>query len=389
MHSFSLRDDISVSSARTAASRATYISESSFHRSFSLTRRKSRDILNFRDDLSEYSNPSNWGERAGPLSLSDHRLGTEGLQARRTAGEAFRAQWGRRTSEFPEFRSCEYAMSGSTTKSESCSTCFAHSRFPRINMCLETMRRWREPRVSTVFTWAEVLSLLLLPSEENGPYLIVISTVRPAADGSREWLLQAGSLRACARWGIEMSYALLQVANQQSTQPPFQPFCGARSACRCCGPVRSPTISLVLLMDIVRVACEVARHQPSADGMYRLIEVLDLLVETQRSDGEQKPMQPPTPPIPIQALRRFSDSVRRAHMDFTEWLLWWEVSVLVSEPPGIDAHIWRVRILPFLTPKGDTEKDQDADTAEGTAYPAAVDAQLVSAAERCHRTLTS
>lgn len=389
MHSSTLRDDISVSSARTATSRQTSGSDhSSFYRQTSgtdlwstvLGRRKSRDVVH-RDDLSEYSNPSSWGERSGPLSLSDHRLGPEGLQARRTVGEAIlRAQWDRRSADLDlEARSCE-----SRTQSRACpaiSSCFA--RFPRISLESWQALRRREPRPSTVFTWGEVLSLLLVPSEKNGPYLIVISTIRPAADGSREWLLQAGSLRAAARCGIEMSYAILQSTSNLGSSPPVN------SCVAGCTPGRSPVLSLILFMDIVRVACEAARHQPSSEGMCRLQEVLDLLVDS--SEGEQRLMHSPAPPMPVAALRRFSDAVRRAHHDFMQWMLWQEVSLFIRDPPGL-THLWHARILPFLKPQMMAEVDANRELTrelEVRGYPAAVNEVLVSAAERCHKMLTS
>merc|ERR1719387_3056625 len=46
----------------------------------------------------------------------------------------------------------------------------------------------------------------------------------------------------------------------------------------CYGPVRERTqVSLSLFMDMARIACELARFQPSTEGLDRLIEALDLL----------------------------------------------------------------------------------------------------------------
>lgn len=358
MHGFSLRDDISVTSARSNYSRATSVH--SFTRSFSLGRRKSKEGPHFSDDLSEYSNPSNWGERLGPLSLTDHRLGSDGLQARRTVGEAIlRAQWEGRSIDFPPARN------------ESCSTCLG-ARFPRI--ILDSLRR-REPRPATVFTWAEVDSVLFPPTEENGLYLIVVTTMRCREDGSREWLLQAGSRRARARWGIEMSLSIMQAHRNAPTPGTSR---GAKG-CICCAPAIAPRIPIALLMDIVRLSCETARNQPSGDGMLRLIEVLDLLMKTQSADGEQKSFISPTPPIPVAALKRFRDTVKQAHADFSDWLLWWEIKHIVRDPPSFDVLIWRTRVLPFLIPP-------DTDLS---AYPVLVDTQLASGAERCHRALCS
>jgi hypothetical protein len=141
-------------------------------------------------------------------------------------------------------------------------------------------------------------------------------------------------------------------------------------------------------MDIMRMACEVARHQPSADGMYRLIEVLDLLIQIQNCEASRRATQSPMALIPMAAVKRFSDAVRRAHVDLTESILWWEVTNLLRDPPGMDSTIWRSRILPYLRPQTVACVDK-SDASGSQSYPAFVDAQLVSAAERCHRTLTS
>lgn len=386
MHSFSLRereirDDISVCSARS-------ITSSAFPRSFSLTRSiRNSKTIHFRDDLSEYSNPSNWGERSGPLSLSDHRVHAEGLQARRTVGEAIlRAQWERQ-------RDAEAEVC-----TENC-TCLG----PRAaRLCLGALRR-APPRPATLFTWGEVQSLLMLPSEEKGPFLIVVTTFRPREDGSREWMLQAGSLRARARWGAEMCVATIR-DRLSATMPVVNTRCG------CCG--RATSLSLALFMDMVRVACEVARLQPSAEDMERLMELLDMLVDSQVGSSESRrqrrggsperggspdpPAMPasqhrPAPHIPVAALRRFKDAVRRAHSDFLLWRQWWEVSRLVRPPCGWDADLWLSRVLPFLQPEDPTGEMPSAQELRHTpmGYPPCVDNQVTSAAERCHRTLSS
>lgn len=351
-----IRDDISVTSGRSNFSRGTLQSPWFF------TRTKSK--THFSDDLSEYSNPSNWGIAVlGPLSLNDHRLVAEGLQARRTVGEAIlRAQWeGRSVEDLP-------------VKGESCGTCLG-ARLPRIRFGF----RRREPRPATVFTWAEVDSVLLPPSEENGPYLIVVTTPRCREDGSREWLLQAASRRDRARWSVEMSHSILRAHTCRDPSPGRSPR-GARS-CMCCATPNVPRIPQSLLMDIVRLCCYTARSKPSGVAMARLVKVVTLLMETQHSDGEHSPktLQPGAPPLPVAALKRFRTIVKQAQEDFETWMIWWELERLVEEPAGLDALIWRTRVLPFLIP-------QDVDL---NAYPAAVDTQLSNAAKRCHAALCS
>jgi len=361
MHAFSVRDDISVCSARSTPSSSWILT--------GLRRKSSHSSPHFRDDLSEYSNPSNWGERSGPLSLTDHRLAADGLQARRTVGEAIlRAQWERHYSDVDLHVESQRKHSLELVpRTEPCCSC----RFPRVwsilGRGLESFR-WHQPRSATVFTWTDVHSILLLPSEDKGPYLIVITTLRQRDDGSREWLLQAESVRARARWGIEMCFAILHARGIDRLK-----------AHGCCGQGSSPSFSLALFMDMVRVACEVARLQPRASDMARLIEVLDLLVETQCSKGVL-----PTP-VPVAALRRFSDAARHALTDLRYWRQCWEVSHLLRSPEGIDRDLWRTGVLPFLWPL----KSLPPEGSSSDCYPINVASRLADAAERCHRTLCS
>lgn len=335
-----------------------------------LGRRDSKPCINFRDDLSEYSSPSSWGDGPGPLSLADHRLASEGLQARRTVGEALlRAQWERQVDADAE--AC----------TEACK-CFG-SRAARF--CLEALRR-TPSRPSVVFTWAEVQSVILLPYAERGPFLIAISTFK-REDGSREWLLQAASVRSRARWAIEMVTALLRdrAGAVSPTSPGFNPS-------KCCGPGTSSRLSTAFFMDMMRIAWEVARQQPSAEGMRRLVEALELLVEGggpagqggAGSGGDGSGSQPlAAPHFPFAALRRFGEAVRRAHADFEEWRTWREIAQLVRPPQGWDEALWRGRVLPCLWPNEPSLRDMDA-----TRYPAVVDSQLSNAADRCRRTLS-
>lgn len=328
-----------------------------------LTRRDAKHTINFRDDLSEYSSPSSWGDGPGPLSLSDHRLAAEGLQAKRTVGEALlRAQWERQ---------CE-------ADAEACNDACACLGARAARLCRVRLRRSR-PRPAVLFSWSEVQSLVLLPYDPKGPYLIAINTFRLRETGTGEWLMQAASLRDRARWGIEMMAAILR--DRKAGGSPVN------APCSCCGAGRTNGLSLALFMDVARVACEVARLQPSAGGMQRLIEVLDLLVES-GSSGPGTSMQETSQPstifvFPLAGLRRFGDATRRAYADFEEWQWWREVSKLLRPPHGWDASLWQGRVLPFVWPRDASLRDPHA-----TVYPAMVDIQLANAAERYRRTLS-
>jgi len=334
-------------------------------------RRDSKHSIHFRDDLSEYSSPSSWGDGPGPLSVADHRLAADGLQARRTVGEAvLRAE-----------RERQFEAAGEKCK------CLGNRTARRLlsglhqglnGLRLEGLGR-TPSRPSVVFTWIDVQSIILLPHEQKkGPYLIAVTTLRPREDGSREWLLQAASLRARARWGIEMIAVLLR--DRGSTKEAF-----GSGPCKCCSSGRTGRLSTALFMDMVRIACEAARLQPSVEGMTALIEVLELLVEgrQQAQGGTEMGVQlPSTPHFPLAALRRFGESVRRARQDFVEWQQWRELALLIRQPEGWDRDLWRGHVLPFLWPREPSLREV---TVAG--YPVAVDAQLTAAAERCRRTM--
>lgn len=331
-------------------------------------RRESKGIpIHFRDDLSEYSSPSSWGDGPGPLSLLDHRLANEGLQARRTAGEALiRAEWERRCEKDAE------------AYGDACRRCLGFKTAPKL--CFTAFRRSAgvRGRPSVVFTWADVQSIILLPCEEKGPYLIAVTTYRQREDGSNEFILQAGSLRARTRWGVEMMAALLRERLASETQA---------GHCKCVHSGRSSRLSSALFMDFVRMACEVARLQPSADCMGRLAEVLELLGEAGQPQVGHAAGAEGLPAaivhFPLAALQRFRDATLRARADFLAWQSWREVALLLRCPPGWDEHVWKTRVLPFVSPQ-----DPSLCRTSTTEYPSAVDLQLVSAAERCRRTFS-
>lgn len=327
-------------------------------------RETNKNSIHFRDDLSEYSSPSSWGDGPGPLSLLDHRLAVDGLQARRTVGEAL--VLAERERKYQEEREAG---------GDSCNRCLGIKvAAPRLG--LSVFRRSAAPKPSVVFTYAEVQSLILLPYEEKGPYLIAVTAQRLREDGSREWLLQAGSLRARTRWAVEMTAALLR-DRLTSTD--------AHSRVKCVHSGRTSRVPNVLFMDLVRIACEAARLRPSAECMARLIEAVELLMEvgqpTQALAGDGPP--PAIVHFPMAALQRFRDMTERAREDFFSWQRWREVALLVRCPPGWDEHLWRDRVLPFLAPLEPSLRNTST-----SDYPAAVDQQLASAADRCRRTLS-
>uniref|UniRef100_A0A7S4VUE2 Uncharacterized protein n=1 Tax=Alexandrium monilatum TaxID=311494 RepID=A0A7S4VUE2_9DINO len=339
-------------------------------------RRESKHSIHFRDDLSEYSSPSCWGDGPGPLSLSDHRVSAEGLQARRTVGEALlQAQWERQCEADAEACGDALKCCGSRTAR----FCLSNLRLRLGGLRPEALRR-TPTRPSVIFTWAEVQNVILLPYEGKGPYLIAVTTFRWREDGTREWLLQAGSLRSRARWGVEMCAAILRDRNGALQQQDS-------SSCKCCGTGRSSTLSTALFMDMVRISCEAARLRPSAHCMERLVEVLDLMMErgeTGQGPGGSTDMQlPGASHFPLAALRRFSDTVRRAHVVFGDWQWWREVALLLRAPDGWDPELWRDKVLPFVQPVEPSLRDPRV-----PGYPAAVDTQLAGAAERCRRMLS-
>merc|ERR1712056_70481 len=107
----------------------------------------------------------------------------------------------------------------------------------------------------------------------------------------REWLMQASSLRARARCGIEMVASILRAKCASVSQD--------GSMCRCCSSSGRPLVSTAFFMDSARVACEAAKCQPSIEGMDLLAEVLDLLAESQHRGqcGESSPTVAPAPHI--------------------------------------------------------------------------------------------
>jgi len=335
-------------------------------------RRECKQTIHFRDDLSEYSSPSTWGDRSGPLSLCDHRIASDGLQARRTAGEALlHAQWERH---------CEASTDGCRCVSQRrARLCLGGLALGLTGLRLKALQHMQSRPV--VFTWAEVQSFYLPPSEGRGPCLIAVGTY----DGSREWLLQAGSLRSRAQWALDMVAAVLR---DRRSDLGGQGISGGVG--KCCGSSRSGRISTALYMDMVRITCEVARTRPSAKGMEALVEVLYLMTESSwegQSPGMailESPAASTAPHFPMAALRRFSDSVRRAHSDFLNWQQWLEVALLLRSPGPLGADLWCSKVLPFLCPQDPAL----CDAADPSVYPSAVAAQLAAAAERCRRTLS-
>mmetsp|Transcript_10541 Transcript_10541/g.23968 ORF Transcript_10541/g.23968 Transcript_10541/m.23968 type:complete len:371 (+) Transcript_10541:116-1228(+) len=357
------RDDVvSVSSARSTPS-------------FSLRLRR-KSALHFRDDLSEYSNPSNWGDWKGPLSISDYRFHAEGLQPRRTVGEALlRAQHLR------------HAESDNSHSRAHCQSCFRPRLPAKLRRDFGSSRRKPSHSQTLLFTWPEVQYIVLVPTEEQkGPCLLAISTLRTVRDEGtreREWLLQAGGKRARACWSLELVAAILRHhANNRGGSP--SGFYGhGRTAVG---------LSLPLFMDMSRIACEVGRFQPSIESMETLIAVLDMLADGRRPGCVESVL--PTPPhLPIAALRRFRDAVKQAHSDFFEWQRWREVVLFIRSPDPLDETIWQRHVVPFLKPKElflpSNQEDLAHEKLVLKKYPDFVEVPLTSAAERCRRTLSS
>jgi len=359
-----IRDDLSVCSGR---------STSSFRR----FRKDNR--IDFRDDLSEYSHPSHWGE-TGPLSVHDHRLAAEGLEVRRTVGEAILHAQERELAEIAaekcsciRSRTARFVLQFFGLKetprrwsrvhgSLDCAGVHRHARLDAWN------RMWlhRRTRPVVVFTWADVQSVILLPVEGSGPCLTAVWTSRP--EGSREWLLQSGSTRARARWALEMVAVILR----------HRVSAASSATCKCCG-TGSAGYSVRFTVDMAFIACEVARFQPSAEGLARLIEVLDIL-----SEGWGQPADTvPLPHFPLGALRRFRDTAKHAHTDVSAWQRWVLMSRLSRPPSGWAEELWHTRVMSFLCPQKDW-LEQDS-----LSYPAAVNAQLADAAGRCRQKLAS
>jgi len=325
-----------------------------------LGRWDSKNAIHFRDDLSEYSSPSSWGDGPGPLSLHDHRLDLEGLKPRRTVGEALlRAQW-------------EKECKANTQACNDACACLNIQRFGRLRF-----RRKFIPKPAVVFVWSEVQSIILLPYEEKGPCLISVTTSHLREDGAREWLLQAESVNSRARWGVEMMVALLKDRLSSDDDGAYKCVCSGRNA----------RLSTAICMDLVRIACEVAFLQPSAEAIERLCEALGLMLEA----GQSAPTQgldevhvaPASGHFPAGALQRFRDAAEQAHLRFTEWLQLWELFRLVRPPQRCDTIVWRDLILPLLLPS-----DVSVGDIIGNVYPTTAERLLVLAAERCRRTIS-
>eukprot|EP00930_Biecheleria_cincta_P038733 TRINITY_DN26613_c0_g1_i1.p1 TRINITY_DN26613_c0_g1~~TRINITY_DN26613_c0_g1_i1.p1 ORF type:complete len:333 (-),score=48.56 TRINITY_DN26613_c0_g1_i1:2-1000(-) len=329
-----------------------------------MLRGSSKQIIHFRDDVSELSSPSNWGDRPGPLSLADHRLTTEGLQARRTAGEALLRARCQRQRE-AEVQACSLACRclGSRV-AKACVDVFRGG--PVVNQ-----------RPSMVFTWSEVQSIILLPceSETRGPFLIAVTTLRLQAG---ELLLQAASARSRARWAVEMMTFILKER---------APDDSGHARCNLCSTGRGGSaLPTVLFMDMMRIVCEAARTQPSPEGIALLAEALEMLSLRQGFHGTV-PSEPgqgycyaSAMHFPSAAMCRFREAARRAQEDLEEWCSWREVTKLLPVPKGLEEALWRTRVLPFLCPRDASLRD-----TELLGYPVAVESQLVSAAERCRR----
>lgn len=330
-----------------------------------MLRGSSKQTIHFRDDVSELSSPSNWGDRPGPLSLADHRLTTEGLQARRTAGEALLRARCQRQRE-AEVQACSLAC-----------RCLG-SRVAKA--CVDVFRGGsivNQRRQSMVFIWSEVQSIILLPceSETRGPFLIAVTTLRLQAG---EMLLQAASARSRARWAVEMMTFILRER---------APDASGHARCNLCSTDRGGrALPTVLFMDMMRIVCEVARTQPSPEGIALLAEALEMLSVGQGLHGTI-PSEPgqgydytAALHFPSAAVCRFREAARRAQEDLEEWCSWREVTKLLPAPKGLDEDLWRTRVLPFLCPRDPSLRDTGL-----LGYPSAVESQLVSAAERCRR----
>lgn len=342
MHSVcSLRDDISVCSGRSS------VSGVAFRRTWSLSRRDSS--IHYRDDMSEYSSPSS-SETGPTLSVGDYRVAAEGLQERRTVAMAVvRAEWEKQLDEGAKFCTVKYACVGPRT----------------ARRCFQVWRRTRAPpsQPAVMFTWSDVQSLVLLPPGDAPPYLMVITTCRLPEE--KEWLLQANSLRARARFAIEMVAAVLRARRAAKSRE-------GTSCSRCCVSGNASSVLEAFHMDAARAACETARLQPSPEGMERLAEVLSLLSKSQR----QQPL------IPNTAFQRFGDVVRRCCKSFAEWQQWQIFSQLLTPPPGWPPVIWN-DILAYLLPHDPSLRCVDTGT-----YPVTVNNQLSIAAGRCQNTLS-
>jgi hypothetical protein len=361
-----IRDDVSVCSARTTSS-----SNPPFSRRFSLSRRD----IHFRDDLSEYSNASTWSDGTCSLNVTDYRFVSEGLQARPTVAEAIlRAEWEKRL---------DIDKIGCATRMP-CLSDRAAKAFLHLLRRTPLRDGWKQhgfsKRPAVAFTWAEVQSIIFLQNDgqqEVPPiYRIVVTTFKMPEE--REFLLQAGTPRARARFGVEMVKAILRVRMRDLGKD--------ADPTHCCGSATTPGVTLAFFMDAARITCEAARVQPSPEGMECLARCLDMLAESQCLEEDSQggsETRAPAPHIPIVALRRFRDSVRQARAAFAEWQRWRLLVRLLQRPMWCDDPIWTGHILPMARPSSVACEDADAD-----GYPASVGQILATAAERCRRTLS-
>lgn len=310
---------------------------------------KAKRVISFADDSSEYGEHVGDCEGGMPLSLNDHQLRPEGIQARRTAGEAIEEHWERRHVGGKSCLSLEKAL----------------FRGPEA----------RSSRV--VVAWADICSLHIWPSDGLSLNLIAVYTMRPRDGIKREIMMQAGCARELAFWGIAIAFA---VTKARLPAPDIGP-------CSCCAQPRFEGLPLSLAIDLARVACEAARLRPSYECLRRLIDVLEMLVGADTAScegGEVSMIQQPLPAggFPLAALRRFCETARQVAKDFEEWQGWREVSLLVRPPGGFDARLWHDRVLSFLFPREPSLRSLDL-----YEYPTVVDQRLANAAERCHRKL--
>lgn len=302
--------------------------------------------ISISDSRSEYGEePGEAGRPLKTLSISDHELIPEGIQARRTAGEA-QIEWERRHLR---------EIQGSTG-------------------CISIERAlWRSPAAEprrVVLAWAEVDSVCLLSSRGRVPqHLIVVSALRQRDGTRRDVLLQAGSARELAHWGLAVAVA---VARERIAAPVTGGTTG-----------RAGALPLALSMDLARIGCRAAQLWPSPKGLKQLISVMDLLVTAHASAQSVVAAAGPTqPPFPLMALERFCEAARQALVDFEEWRRWREAALLVRPPHGIDSVTWVGHVVPFLSPEGASMRNP-----RSNEYPLEVEKQLAVAARRCRRAL--
>lgn len=304
--------------------------------------KKSR--ISFNDDDSEWDGLSNWGDGPEWLSLSDHRLSSEGLQACRTVGEAL-------LQAKPELRAGWY----------------------QNPFCWRGVDRCRFGGGSLIFSWAEVTHLCLVPAETRAQsYLIAVSTIGVRDTLAREWLLQAGNARdraiCCLEMGLNIAKARAQRRGQVS-----------------CGNCARKGLSIALSTDLARVACEAARSRPSQTALQNLTDLLWLLTESEGCSINQcraSSLQVPAGGFPLAALQRFGLVVEEAAMHFQEWRRYREIALLVQAPHGLDAAVWKNHLMKFLWPEEPSLRDPTTHV-----YPAVIDEKLSSAAKRCYKAL--